>query len=182
MESARERRWRLKSPLSFRQPQTPSSVDGTCHWFTLVVTIVCVHEVLALHELTVKLKHRLGRDSVSILENARERTLPSSQRRGGRDTNKMLAASFLRSGRVVRPAKLNMRRTDHYYGFALSRGKRSLRGFLIDRAASPPLRGGEYCSHQNSYCYKVCRQIRSKIRSTKAKDRDFFYEFVLFTY
>src|SRR5438128_1830983 len=80
MESARERRWRLKSPLSFRQPQTPSSVDGTCHWFTLVVTIVCVHEVLALHELTVKLKHRLGRDSVSILENARERTLPSSQR------------------------------------------------------------------------------------------------------
>src|SRR5437667_9746980 len=33
--------------------------------------------------------------------------------------------------------------------------KRSLRGFLIDRAATPPLRGGEYSSQTQTLIFKL---------------------------
>src|SRR5437762_12100063 len=74
--------------------------------------------------------------------NACEKTFPSSQRRGGRDINKMLRSILLRSGRGAQTG-----RTKYCAELTTpSARKRSLRGFLIDRAATPPLRGGEYSS------------------------------------
>src|SRR5436190_18174668 len=86
--------------------------------------------------------------------NACEKTFPSSQRRGGRDINKMLRSILLRSGRGGETGRTKYcaeLTTITASAFALAlrallRGKRSLRGFLIDRAATPPLRGGEYSS------------------------------------
>src|SRR5438046_8112742 len=87
--------------------------------------------------------------------NSCERTFPSSQRRGGRDINKMLRSILIYGADGVVSLAKRFPRSDHFYGFALSRsrfapvcaGKRSLRGFLIDRAANTPLGGGE-CSSQ----------------------------------
>ena len=83
-----------------------------------------------------------------------ERPFPSSQRRGGRDINKM-EASFDGADGVVSSAQSSglktFRRSDHYYGFALSRSRSApvcgasvASHLLIDAAATPPLRGGEY--------------------------------------
>src|SRR5438034_11595967 len=86
--------------------------------------------------------------------NACEKTFPSSQRRGGRDINKMLRSILLRSGRGGQTGRTKYCAelttiTASPYRARASRPparKRSLRGFLIDRAASHPLRGGEYSS------------------------------------
>src|SRR5437870_7445970 len=84
----------------------------------------------------------------------RDSRCPSSQRRGGRDINKMLRSILLRSGRGGQTGRTKYCAelttiTASPYRARASRPparKRSLRGFLIDRAASPPLRGGEYSS------------------------------------
>src|SRR6058998_1351274 len=79
------------------------------------------------------------------------RTFPSSQRRGVRDIKKMNPFRFTADGVVSSAPASKASRTDHYYGFALSRSRFApvcaafvaSRHFL-DGAATPPLRGGEY--------------------------------------
>src|SRR6266571_1871437 len=76
---------------------------------------------------------------------------PSSQRRGGRDLNK-ISRSLLISERTGWSDRRNhLGRTDHYYGFALSRSRFApvcaasvASQHLLDGACSPPLRGGEW--------------------------------------
>src|SRR5437867_8397379 len=78
--------------------------------------------------------------------NSCERTFPSSQRRGGRDINKMLRSILIYGADgVVRPAK-RFPRSDHFYGFALSRSR--FAPVCAFGAATPPLRGGEYSSQR----------------------------------
>src|SRR6059036_1432922 len=76
---------------------------------------------------------------------------PSSQRRGIRDLNK-ISRSLLISERTGWSDRRNhLGRTDHYYGFALSRSRFApvcaasvASQHLLDGASTPPLRGGEY--------------------------------------
>src|SRR6058998_673866 len=91
------------------------------------------------------------------------RTFPSSQRRGVRDIKKMDPFRFTADGVVSSAPASKASRTDHYYGFALSRSRFApvcaafvaSRHFLDGaatfeaspyraRAPRPPLRGGEY--------------------------------------
>src|SRR5438034_8789810 len=76
---------------------------------------------------------------------------PSSQRRGIRDLNK-ISLSLLISERTGWSDRRNhLGRTDHYYGFALSRSRFApvcaasvASQHLLDGACTPPLRGGEW--------------------------------------
>src|SRR5438128_10661336 len=76
---------------------------------------------------------------------------PSSQRRGRRDLNK-ISRSLLISERTGWSDRRNhLGRTDHSYGFALSRSRFApacapsvASQHSLDRASSPPLLGGDW--------------------------------------
>ena len=78
-------------------------------------------------------------------------TFPSSQRSGVRDikNNGSVPICRGRGGQFGTPPKAS--RTDHYYGFALSRSRFApvcaafvASQHFLDGASTPPLRGGEY--------------------------------------
>src|SRR5213593_3206815 len=73
--------------------------------------------------------------------NACEKTFPSSQRRGGRDINKMLRSILLRSGRGGQTGE-----TKYCAELTTPSAREKVASqLLVDRAATPPLRGGD-CS------------------------------------
>src|SRR5881628_3586209 len=117
----------------------------------------------------------------------RHSTFPSSQRRGGRDikNNGSVPICRGRGGQFGTPSKAS--RTDHHYGFALSRSRFApvcaafvaSRHFLDGaatfeaspyraRALRPPLRGGEYSSQIKLPIFQV-RNYPSSTAATKPR-------------